>query len=192
MQALSNGSMVCVACGHVGLPMLAPGTPPHEQKASCATCGRFLKWMPFPKPKEMPMASYNRLVLVGNLPRDPELRYGANGTAFTKFTVASSHKYKDKEDTVFLDVTVFGAQAEPVSTHLAQGSQVLVEGRITQESWEAQDGTRRTKHSMIADRVVFLSARTASATTASARSAPTAATRSASPAGPGDADDIPF
>ena len=73
------------------------------------------------------MASDNRLVLVGNLTRDPELRYGASGMAFSKFTVASSHKDKDKEDTVFLDVTVFGAQAEPVSTHLAKGSQVLVE-----------------------------------------------------------------
>lgn len=86
------------------------------------------------------MANINTVTLAGNLTRDPEQRYAPNGTAVTRFGLAMNHRYsqgKDlKEETCFVDVTVFGPQAEAVSTHLAKGSQVLVEGRLRFQTWE--------------------------------------------------------
>lgn len=105
------------------------------------------------------MASYNRIILVGNLTRDPELRYAASGTAICSFGMAMNHKHKDQEEVCFLDVTTFGRQAETATEYLKKGQQALVEGRMSQRSWEAQDGQRRTKYEVIADRVVFLGAK---------------------------------
>src|SRR5215467_6662392 len=105
------------------------------------------------------MASYNHITLVGNLTRDPEMRYTSGGTPVCKLGLATNHKYKDREEACFLDVTVFGAQGEAVSQHLHKGSQCLVDGRLAQETWESQDGQKRSKHVVIAERVVFLDRR---------------------------------
>ena len=143
------------------------------------------------------MASYNHITVVGNLTRDPELRYSAAGTPICRLGLATNHKYKDREEVCFLDVTVFGAQGEAVSQHLHKGSQCLVDGRLAQETWESQDGQKRSKHVVIAERVVFLD-RKGDAPAASgqeARPAPQAAATKAPEASAPEVfedDDIPF
>ncbi len=111
------------------------------------------------------MANINTVTLAGNLTRDPEQRYAPTGTAVTRFGLAINHRStqgKDvKEETCFIDVTVFGPQAEAVSTHLAKGSQVLVEGRLRFQTWEDKAGQRHSKHEIVAHRVHFLGARRA-------------------------------
>jgi single-strand DNA-binding protein len=106
------------------------------------------------------MVSYNRVTLVGNLVRDPELRYIPSGTAVCTFALAMSRKYKQgeewKESTCFIDIEVWGRQAETSGEYLKKGRQVLVEGRIEQDRWEAQDGAKRSKHKVVASQVVFL------------------------------------
>jgi single-strand DNA-binding protein len=147
------------------------------------------------------VASYNHITLVGNLTRDPELRYAANGTAICKLGLATNHRYKDREESCFLDVTVFGTQGETVSQYLRKGSQCLVDGRLAQESWEGQDGQRHSKHVVIADRCVFLGSKpTANGQAPASRPQPremTEPVRTGAPAGevelpPGEEDDIKF
>lgn len=92
------------------------------------------------------MASFNKIILAGNLTREPELRYIPNtDKAVCKNALAVSRKYKDKEETMFIDIVVFGKLAEIMDEHLTKGSNILVEGRLTQNTWE-QDGQKRTKH----------------------------------------------
>ena len=110
------------------------------------------------------MATLNRVYLLGNLTRDPELRYTPSGTAVASFGLAVNRHYRQGEDwreeTCFVDVVIFGRQAETVSEYLSKGRQALVEGRLTWRSWEADDGTRRSKHEVVAQNVQFIGART--------------------------------
>ena len=109
------------------------------------------------------MATLNRVYLLGNLTRDPELRYTPSGTAVSSFGLAVNRRYRQgeewKEETCFVDVVVFGRQAETVSEYLAKGRQALVEGRLTWRSWETDDGTRRSKHEVVAQNVQFIGGR---------------------------------
>jgi single-strand DNA-binding protein len=109
------------------------------------------------------MATFNKIILVGYLSRDPELRYTSTGTAMATFGLATNHRYKRgetwDEEVCFLDVVVFGPQAEPVGDHLRKGSQALIEGRLRQRTWETSDGQKRRKHEVVADRVHFLGLR---------------------------------
>ena len=105
------------------------------------------------------MASLNKILLLGNLTRDPELRYAGSGTAICGFGLAVNSSYggeDKKEEVLFIDVTAFGRQAETASEYLVKGRPVLVEGRLQLRSWETQDGQKRTKHSVIAERIEFL------------------------------------
>lgn len=105
------------------------------------------------------MADLNIVVLAGRLTRDPELRYTPGGTAVTSFGLATSRRYKQgeemKEDTCFVDITVFGRQAETSSEYLTKGSPVLVEGRLNFRRWE-KDGQTHSKLDVVANRVQFL------------------------------------
>lgn len=109
------------------------------------------------------MATLNRVYLLGNLTRDPELRYTPSGTAVASFGLAVNRRYRQgeelREETCFVDVVVFGRQAETVSEYLSKGRQALVEGRLTWRSWEADDGTRRSKHEVVAQNIQFIGAR---------------------------------
>ena len=96
----------------------------------------------------------NNVIIDGNLTRDPELRYLESGTAVVEFGLASNRKYKDKEETCFVDVTVWAKQAELAEKWLKKGSQVTVEGRLDHDRWE-KDGVKRSKHFVTADRVHF-------------------------------------
>ncbi len=107
------------------------------------------------------MASLNRVFLIGNLTKDPEIRYLPSGTPVGDLRLAVSRKYRtkqgeDKEETAFVSIAVFGAQAEPCGKYLRKGSPVLIEGRLRFEEWE-RDGQKNSRLSVIADRVQFLS-----------------------------------
>jgi single-strand DNA-binding protein len=130
------------------------------------------------------MASLNKVLLMGNLTRDPELKHAASGIAIATFGLAVNSKLgKDKDEVCFIDVTAFGRQAETASEYLAKGSPALIEGRLTFESWEGQDGQKRSKHKVIAERIQFMARKGESPSTAVVQS----------PAGSEDNDDdIPF
>ena len=108
--------------------------------------------------------TFNKIILVGHLSCDPALRYTPTGTAIATFGLATNHRYKTgetwHEEACFLDVVVFGRQAEPVGDYLHKGSQALIEGRLRQRAWETPDGQKRRKHEVVADRVHFLGVRT--------------------------------
>src|SRR3989338_4918374 len=109
------------------------------------------------------MASLNRVFFMGNLTRDPELRYTPSGLAVTTFTIASNRNYTtpsgEKKDTAtFMRVVVWGKRAEVCGEYLNKGSSVFVEGRIQNRTWQAQDGTKRTTTEIVATNVQFLGA----------------------------------
>ena len=103
--------------------------------------------------------SFNKVIMVGNLTQDPELRYTASGTAVGNLRIAVSSKYRSgdeyKEETLFIDVVVWGKQGESCSQYLVKGRQVLVEGRLQERSWES-DGQTRRKTEIVANTVRFL------------------------------------
>ena len=105
------------------------------------------------------MASVNKVVLIGNLTRDPELTHTASGAAVASFGLAVNRKYKQgdewKEDVCFVDITTWGNQAENCSKYLSKGSPVFVEGRLNFGSWE-KDGEKRNKLDVVASLVLFL------------------------------------
>ncbi len=108
------------------------------------------------------MASLNRVLLIGNLTRDPELRYIPSGTAVCEFGLAINREYKGKdggkkEDTCFVDITVWGRQGETCNQYLNKGRSVFVEGRLDYSQWESREGEKRSKLRVVADRVQFLS-----------------------------------
>jgi len=106
------------------------------------------------------MANYNKVILMGNLTRDPELRYTPNGTAVATLGLAVNRKYKVneewREETDFFDIVVFGKQAENCSEYLKKGRPVLVDGRLQQRRWETDEGQKRSKVEVVASIVQFL------------------------------------
>lgn len=126
---------------------------------------------------------YQRLVLVGNLGRDPEMRYTPNGTAVTSLSVATSRRYttadgQQKEETVWFRVSVWGKQAEPCNQYLAKGSKVLVEGTLVPDEnggpriWTGSDGKARASFEVRANTVRFLSSKRDAAQGATAGTVP--------------------
>lgn len=102
----------------------------------------------------------NKVFIFGNLTRDPELRSLPSGNAVASFGVATNRVWKDQqgnkqEGTEFHNVVVFGKQAEIVSQYLKKGSSVLVEGRIQTRSWDGQDGVKKYKTEIVAERIQF-------------------------------------
>lgn len=106
------------------------------------------------------MPSFNRVVLLGNLTRDIELRHTTGGTAVCDIGLAVNDKVKRGGDWVdeatFVDCTAFGRTAEVASEYLSKGSPVLLEGRLKYESWEGNDGQRRSKLKVIVERLQLL------------------------------------
>ncbi len=151
------------------------------------------------------MSTLNRVFLMGNLTRDPEVRYTPSGTAVGDLGLAVNETYKNKagetvESTVFVDIEVWARQAETCAEYLYKGSPVFVEGRLKLDQWENQQGEKRSKLRVRADRVQFLGS---PKRTADGVEAPVAATPAASspapvapppapPAPVADDDDIPF
>jgi len=107
------------------------------------------------------MASLNKIMLIGNVGSDPEMRYTPNGKAVTSFRMATNHRYigadgERKEETEWFRVNVWGRQAESCNQFLSKGKQVYVEGRLHTNNWEGQDGQMRTSLEVAASRVLFL------------------------------------
>lgn len=103
---------------------------------------------------------FNKVILIGNLTKDPELRYTPQGTPVSTFRIAVNTRYKQseeaREDTLFIDVVTFGKQAETCSQYLSKGKSVLVEGRLQERRWESE-GQQRSKFEVVAQTVRFLS-----------------------------------
>lgn len=107
------------------------------------------------------MASLNKVMLIGNLTRDPELRYTTSGAAVCELGLAVNRKYvmnnQEKEETTFIDIIVWNKQAESCSKYLQKGKSVFIEGRLKLDNWETKDGEKRSKMRVVAERVQFLS-----------------------------------
>ena len=132
------------------------------------------------------MASYNRVILVGNLTRDPELRYIPSGMAVTDVGLAVNDRRKTAtgewvDEVTFVDVTVWGRQAETVSEYLTKGSPVLFEGRLKLETWE-KDGQKHSKLKVVCERMQMLGGRSGAG--GPAQVAPAASDRKAVPVRP--------
>ena len=108
------------------------------------------------------MASLNKVFLVGNLTKDPEIRFVPSGQAVANLRMATNRKYKAgngewKEEVTYLGVEVWGKSAEACGEYLKKGSPLLVEGRLKLKEWTAQDGQKRSMLEVVAERVQFLS-----------------------------------
>jgi single-strand DNA-binding protein len=153
------------------------------------------------------MASFNKVILVGNLTRDPELRYTPKGMAIAKFGLAVNRVWKNeagetKEEVTFVDIDVFGRTAENVGQYMRKGSPILIEGRLRLDTWDdKQTGQKRSKLGVVAETVQFLGApRGAEAGSGDGgrpkppqASRPAPANEPAAPeSGPPEEDDVPF
>lgn len=105
------------------------------------------------------MASYNRVVLMGNVTRHPDVRsIPGSSTTVARTGIAVSRRFKEKEEVMFIDIVAFGKSAEIMGEYITKGSPLLLEGRLSMNTWE-QDGVRRTKHEVIVDTFQMLGGR---------------------------------
>lgn len=151
------------------------------------------------------MANYNRVILMGNLTRDPQLRFLPSNLAVCEFGLAVNRRWRDrdgnqKEDVCFVDVSAFGKQGETINQYMAKGRTILIEGHLRYDSWTGQDGQKRSKLSVVAETFQFVGGRPDAGARAD-RGAPSAERPPmASPPGvvpepdemPPAGDDIPF
>lgn len=110
------------------------------------------------------MASFNKVILMGNLTRDPELRVTPKGTAVCQIGLAVNSTYKDKEgnskeEVTFVDVDVFGRQAEVIAKYMSKGRPILIEGRLKLDSWESKEGDKRSKLKVVLENFQFVGSR---------------------------------
>lgn len=106
------------------------------------------------------MAELNKIILIGRLTKDPDLRYTPGGAAVCEMRLASNHTFYAKEEkrseVCFVDVSLFGKAGETAKKYLAKGREILVEGRLQWQEWDGQDGQKRSKHRIVADRFQFI------------------------------------
>lgn len=106
------------------------------------------------------MTGFNKVILIGNLTRNPELRYTPSGTPVVNFALAVNRRYRQaddqKEEVCYIDIVAFGKQAEHCGQYLSKGDGAIVDGRLQQRRWETEDGQKRSKHEVIAQTVTFL------------------------------------
>lgn len=152
------------------------------------------------------MASFNKVILVGNLTRDPELRYTPKGMAIAKIGLAVNRNWtseggEKKEEVTFVDVDIFGRTAENVAQYMKKGRPILIEGRLRLDQWDdKQTGQKRSRLGVVAETVQFLGSAGGgaggdggeSAPRRSAPSAPAPSSPAAEPDMPPPDDDVPF
>lgn len=155
------------------------------------------------------MASYNKVILVGNLTRDPELRYTPKGVAIAKLGLAVNRVWRTetgetREEVTFVDVDAFSKQAETIAQYMKKGSPILIEGRLRLDTWDdKQTGQKRSKLGVVVEGFQFLGGgnRAEGGTDTARTRAPAAATAAAAPAvppevpadvPPAEEDDVPF
>jgi len=138
------------------------------------------------------MASVNKVILIGNLGRDPEVRYTQNGTAVANFTLATNEVWNDKsgarqEKTEWHRIVVWGKQAEIAREHLSKGKQVYIEGSIQTRQWDDREGNKRTTTEIKAQRLMMMGRADAGESRMDAAAPPPG-----DEPGPPPDDDIPF
>lgn len=154
------------------------------------------------------MASFNKVILIGNLTRDPELRYTPKGTAIAKIGIAVNRVWTNeagekKEEVTFVDVDVFGRTAENVGQYMRKGRPIMIEGRLRLDQWDdKQTGQKKSKLGVVAETVQFLGSAQGGqgggeggSPAPARRAAPAAAAPAAEPLegdGPPESDDVPF
>ena len=145
------------------------------------------------------MANINRVILVGNLTRDPELRHTPSGTSVCKLRLAVNSRQKDSstgewgEKPNYFDITVWGNQGESCARFLSKGRPVAIDGRLDWREWEAQDGSKRQAVEIIADNVQFLGSRDGGGEASGERQfVPAGAAEDTADFTSGADDDIPF
>jgi single-strand DNA-binding protein len=151
------------------------------------------------------MASFNKVILVGNLTRDPELRYTPKGTAIAKLGLAvnrvwTSESGEKKEEVTFVDVDTFGRTAENVGQYMRKGRPILIEGRLRLEQWDdKQTGQKRSRLSVVAETVQFLGSPTGGGEGGGGAAKPRPAAPANTPPSepvegdtPPESDDVPF
>lgn len=111
------------------------------------------------------MAGFNKVILLGNLTRDPVLRYLPNNVAVCDLGIAVSRRWRDregnqKEEVCFVDATAWGRQAETINQYMAKGRSILIEGRLKLDQWTGQDGQKRSKLSVVVENFQFVGLRT--------------------------------
>lgn len=141
------------------------------------------------------MASVNKVILIGNLGRDPEVRYTQNGTAVANFTLATNEVWNDKsgerqERTEWHRIVVWGKQAEIAREHLSKGKQVYIEGSIQTRQWDDREGNKRTTTEIKAQRLMMMGRAEAGESRMNAAAPPPDA--AGDEQGPPPDDDIPF
>ncbi len=105
--------------------------------------------------------NYNKVIVIGNLTRDPQMSYLPSQTAVTEFGLAVNRRWrgqdgKQNDETCFIDCRAYGKQAETINQYMKKGRPILIEGRLQQDVWEAQDGTKRSKHRVVIERFQFM------------------------------------
>ena len=145
------------------------------------------------------MNGFNKVIIAGNLTRDPELRFLPSGSAIASFDIAVNRKWtqdgEKKEEVTFVPITSFGKQAETIGQYLKKGNPILIEGRLRQESWtDKTTQQKRTKLSVVAESFTFLDSG-GSRDTAAPSGRPKAPPTAGVPVGnetPPEEDDVPF
>ena len=143
------------------------------------------------------MANYNKILLMGNLTRDPQLSYLPSQTPVVEFGLAVNRRWtgKDgskKEETCFVDCRAYAGTAETINKYLSKGKPIFVEGRLDFNSWTATDGTKRSKHRVTVEKFEFLGGPAGSPNTNQQRDSTAPNTRMDEQEQEQSADDIPF
>jgi single-strand DNA-binding protein len=149
------------------------------------------------------MANFNKVILAGNLTRDPELRYTPKGTAIAKITLAINRTWKNEagesqEEVTFVDVDAFGRTAENIGQYFKKGRPILVEGRLRYQTWDdKQTNQKRSKLGVVMENFQFMDSKSTGDGDSAPRSRPAPPTKSAPPADgdappPPEDDDVPF
>jgi single-strand DNA-binding protein len=142
------------------------------------------------------MANFNKVILAGNLTRDPELAYTPNNTPVCKFGLAVNRQWTDRqtnekhEETMFVDCTAFGRQAETINQYMRKGRGLLIEGRLHYSQWTNQEGQKRSKLEVVAERSQFLGGPGGGGERSGG--APAEVSQSGPPSGGSDPNDVPF
>ncbi len=136
-------------------------------------------------------SSYNKVIMMGNLTRDPQLSYLPSQTPVVEFGLATNRKWKSnegqmREEVCFIDCRAYGRMAENISKYCQKGRPLMIEGRLTFDQWEAQDGSKRSKHRVTVESFNFVDSGGGRGTDSAAIPAPAGAQE-----GPAN-DDIPF
>ena len=100
--------------------------------------------------------NFNKLIILGRLTKDPELRHTQGGMSMAKFSIAYNHKRKDTEQVHYFDCTAWGRSAEVLTEHAGKGSPLLIEGRLEQHRWETDDGSKRSKVEITVENFTFI------------------------------------